>query len=55
VEEGVSQIDIDQETAIIIAQLAYLDQKKGNTENAKSLYEEVLSKKVLNFLKLPNN
>eukprot|EP01127_Copromyxa_protea_P011288 TRINITY_DN2827_c3_g1_i1.p1 TRINITY_DN2827_c3_g1~~TRINITY_DN2827_c3_g1_i1.p1 ORF type:complete len:637 (-),score=196.71 TRINITY_DN2827_c3_g1_i1:27-1937(-) len=44
-EEGVSQADIDQETAIIISQLAYLDQKKGNLENAKLQYEEVLSKK----------
>lgn len=44
--------DIDQETAIILAQLAYLDQKKGNLESAKKLYEEVLSKKVLSYFTL---
>lgn len=46
VKEGASSSEVDQETAIIIAQLAVLDQKKGNPESAKKLYEEVLEKKV---------
>ncbi|KAI9022255.1 hypothetical protein CLU79DRAFT_751852 [Phycomyces nitens] len=45
-EAGLSHEEIDEELAVIAAQLAYTHQLQGRTEEAKELYESVLNSKA---------
>ncbi|KAL0076431.1 hypothetical protein J3Q64DRAFT_1771746 [Phycomyces blakesleeanus] len=45
-EAGLSHEEIDEELAVIAAQLAYTYQVQGRTEEAKELYESVLNSKA---------